>query len=100
MSFDSADTIIVVSGSLAREEFTSGSDIDWTLPVDGSADPQHYDLTAKINKVVENIAGKPTGAEGTFSFNATDTLRIVFVRRDGAVFKFMENSAEGHWFGG
>ncbi|HYZ83198.1 MAG TPA: nucleotidyltransferase domain-containing protein [Bryobacteraceae bacterium] len=65
--FDSADTVIVVSGSLARKEFTSGSDIDWTLLVDGSADPQHYDLTAKINEIVDAIAGKPTGAEGTFS---------------------------------
>src|ERR1041385_6593502 len=26
-----ADTSIVVFGSLARDEFTSGSDIDWTL---------------------------------------------------------------------
>src|SRR4029434_11136521 len=65
-TFDSADTVIVVSGSLARKEFTPGSDIDWTLLVDGSADPRHYDLTAKINTVVADIASKPTGAEGTF----------------------------------
>jgi hypothetical protein len=65
-TFDSADTVIVVSGALARKEFTAGSDIDWTLLVDGSADPRHYDLTAKINTVVEGIAGKPVGAEGTF----------------------------------
>ncbi len=65
--FDSADTVIVVSGSLARNEFTAGSDIDWTLLIDGSADPRHYDLTAKITTVVEKIAAKPTGVEGTFS---------------------------------
>ena len=29
--FDSADSVIVVSGSLARQEFTMGSDIDWAL---------------------------------------------------------------------
>jgi hypothetical protein len=33
-------------------------------------------------------------------FNATDTLRVVFVLTDGAVFEFMENSAAGHWFRG
>ena len=31
-------------------------------------------------------------------FNATETLRVVFVLRDGAVFEFMENSTGGHWF--
>lgn len=59
--------MIVVSGSLARDEFTPGSDIDWTLLIDGFADPKHYDLTAEINTIVENFAAKPTGAEGTFS---------------------------------
>ena len=44
---DSADTSIVVSGSLARDEFTSGSDIDWTLLIDGDADPRHHDLSAR-----------------------------------------------------
>ncbi len=31
-------------------------------------------------------------------FQATDTLRVVFVLQDGAVFEFMENSEPGHWF--
>lgn len=32
-------------------------------------------------------------------FYATDTLRVVFVLKDGAVFEFMENSEESsHWF--
>ncbi|MGA7409560.1 MAG: nucleotidyltransferase domain-containing protein [Bryobacteraceae bacterium] len=65
--FDSSDTVIVVSGSLARDEFTPGSDIDWTLLIDGFADARHYDLTLKIGMVVERIAAKPKGAEGTFS---------------------------------
>ena len=65
--FDSEDTSIVVSGSLARNEFTADSDIDWTLLVDGSADPQHYDLTGRIKKVVSGLSVKETGAEGTFS---------------------------------
>ncbi len=63
---DSEDTSIVVSGSLARDEFTIGSDIDWTLLIDGSADPKHYDLTRKIADVVNSIAKKPVGHERTF----------------------------------
>ena len=31
-------------------------------------------------------------------FQATESLRVVFVLRDGAVFEFMHNSKEGHWF--
>jgi predicted nucleotidyltransferase len=63
---DSEDTSIVVSGSLARDEFTTGSDIDWTLLIDGSADPQHHDLFKKVNSVVEPLEPKKPGREGTF----------------------------------
>jgi predicted nucleotidyltransferase len=63
---DSADTSIVVSGSLARDEFTEGSDIDWTLLIDGQSDPGHYALTKKIDERVWPIAGKGLGQEGTF----------------------------------
>ena len=38
---DSADTSVVVYGSLARQEWTCGSDIDWTLLIDGRADREH-----------------------------------------------------------
>ena len=31
-------------------------------------------------------------------FQATDTVRVVFVLKDGAVFEFMESSVPGHWF--
>lgn len=63
---DSEDTSIVVSGSLARDEFTPGSDIDWTLLVDGGADPRHFDVTQQVKDVVEKVASKPPGPEGTF----------------------------------
>src|SRR6185503_1370400 len=46
---DSEDTSIVISGSLARDEFTDGSDIDWTLLVDGSADPLHHSLARRVD---------------------------------------------------
>lgn len=63
---DSEDTSIVVSGSLARDEFTAGSDLDWTLLIDGSADPQHHALFQKVDHVIKPLAGKDPGREGTF----------------------------------
>jgi predicted nucleotidyltransferase len=63
---DSEDTSVVVFGSLARDEFTNGSDIDWTLLVDGSADPKHLELARKIDGIVSQAASKKPGREGTF----------------------------------
>ena len=63
---DSEDTSVVVFGSLARDEFTPGSDIDWTLLVDGSADPKHLELARKIDEIVSKAASKQPGREGTF----------------------------------
>src|SRR5262245_35757360 len=63
---DSEDTSIVVSGSLARDEFTEGSDVDWTLLIDGQSDPGHYSLTKKIDEIVQLLAAKRVGQEGTF----------------------------------
>ena len=64
---DSEDVSIVVSGSLARDEFTRGSDIDWSLLVDGSADPKHHDLRRKIGELIRPLMTKPPGPEGTFA---------------------------------
>jgi predicted nucleotidyltransferase len=64
--FDSDETCIVVAGSLARGEFTAGSDIDWSLLIDGMADPKHYPATSEIDRVIAQFAGKRVGAEGTF----------------------------------
>src|SRR5580704_7544688 len=58
---DSEDTSIVVSGSLARDEFTEGSDIDWTLLIDGPSDPGHYGVSTKIDEIIQRIAAKVVG---------------------------------------
>lgn len=34
-----ADCSFLVFGSLARDEYTNGSDIDWALLIDGAASP-------------------------------------------------------------
>ncbi len=63
---DSADTSIVISGSLARDEYTDSSDIDWSLLIDGTADPEHYELCHQIETRLRDLAPKPPGPEGTF----------------------------------
>jgi len=40
--YASEDTSLVVFGSLARGEWTSGSDLDWTYLIDGQANSGHY----------------------------------------------------------
>ena len=60
------DVSIIVSGSLGRGDFTSGSDIDWNLLLDGVADPQHFTLAKDIAAAVKDFADKRVGREGAF----------------------------------
>lgn len=62
----SSDTSIMILGSLARDEFTEGSDIDWTLLVDGSADPEHLEVANKVRGMIADFSTKSVGREGTF----------------------------------
>jgi predicted nucleotidyltransferase len=65
-TFPTADASIVVVGSLARQEFTSGSDIDWTLVLDGISRPQDEQLARDIRKVLDDLKKKQPGREGVF----------------------------------
>ena len=58
-----ADASLVVFGSLARGEWTSGSDLDWTLLVDGQVSPGHYDAVLAAQQA---LASKQPGTTGTF----------------------------------
>jgi hypothetical protein len=66
VSFDSGDASIVAFGSLARGEVTEGSDVDWTLLVDGAAVPNHFDLAAEIGRTIGSVIAKDPGPEGNF----------------------------------
>jgi predicted nucleotidyltransferase len=63
---DSTETSVVVFGSLARNEVTPGSDIDWTLLVDGPADPLHRDAAHQIAKRLKDAGFKGPGPAGIF----------------------------------
>lgn len=41
-------------GSLARKEWTQGSDVDWTLLIDGPVDSAHRRVAQKIKEILEN----------------------------------------------
>lgn len=60
------DTTMVVYGSLARHEFTDGSDIDWTLLVDGMATPEHQDQAQRIGARLREKGFKAPANGGAF----------------------------------
>ena len=66
VGIDSEDTSIIVSGSLARNEFAPRSDSDWSLLVDGFADANHQAVREKVASIINRHAEKRPGQEGTF----------------------------------
>lgn len=60
------DLSLIVFGSLARREWTIGSDVDWTLLVDGPANSEHFSLAAKIGETIEALKLAKPGDTGTF----------------------------------
>lgn len=74
-----SDTTLVVFGSLARGEFTDGSDVDWTLLVDGAADPYHQGAAQRIRTRLDDMkltAPSPGGPFGSLTFSHDLVHRI------------------------
>jgi predicted nucleotidyltransferase len=63
----SNDFSLVVFGSLARDEWTEKSDLDWGLLVDSQAHPEHFPVALEIAKLFkERSLGKEPGRAGIF----------------------------------
>ena len=67
----SSDVDFVMFGSIARNECTSGSDLDWTLLIDGQANSEHLNTSFNIKRIIkEKIAAETNlndpGATGMF----------------------------------
>jgi predicted nucleotidyltransferase len=60
------DTTLVLFGSIAREEMTSGSDPDWLLLVDGQAVPEHLNQRHAINEELTKLGYPKPGESGVF----------------------------------
>jgi len=63
---DVEDTSIVVFGSFARGEYTPGSDIDWTLLVDGRAHDEHFQRALAITHILADNKFQPPSPFGVF----------------------------------
>lgn len=61
-----SDTSLVVFGSIAREEMTSGSDSDWILLVDGQAQPEHSEQRHAIAAEFDRLGFQKPGRSGVF----------------------------------
>lgn len=69
---DSADANVVVYGSMARDEMTSESDLDWTLLLDKPVDPADLPTTQRIaSKIYAAKFAEPgkTNIFGTMTFS-------------------------------
>ena len=49
---DSPDTTLAVFGSVATQEVTSSSDLDWILLIDGQSIPEHKEQEREIEKTL------------------------------------------------
>jgi hypothetical protein len=66
--YTTEDSSLVVFGSLARGEWTSASDLDWTYVIDGQANSDHLVIAQKVRRVIrENKETfRPPGQTETF----------------------------------
>ena len=62
----SPDTSLVVFGSVARQEVTSGSDLDWVLLIDGQSVPEHKDQEREIERKLIKLNFIAPGSSGLF----------------------------------
>jgi hypothetical protein len=64
----SADSSIVVTGSIGRKEYTQSSDLDWYLLVDGAADARDQKTFLTVEQLISGVDRfkKGPGKEGTF----------------------------------
>jgi predicted nucleotidyltransferase len=64
--YASEDTSLVVFGSLARQEWTSKSDLDWTYLIDGEANSDHLKISQQIQRLFLKEGYEEPGPTGTF----------------------------------
>ncbi len=100
--YSNRDASIIVVGSLAREEFTCGSDVDWALLVDGISFPEDLETSFSVRKALDRLERKQPGREGIFGTivsshnlvhniggqddtNANTTLRILLLLESLAI---------------
>ncbi|HEX3556053.1 MAG TPA: nucleotidyltransferase domain-containing protein [Thermoanaerobaculia bacterium] len=62
----SDNTALVVFGSFARSEMTPGSDVDWSLLIDGPSDPEHFRVAQEVRRFLTGLQLAEPGTTETF----------------------------------
>ncbi|UJR24290.1 hypothetical protein I4U23_027257 [Adineta vaga] len=73
---NSNDMSIIILGSLARNEYTDGSDIDWFLLIDSQVDYRHQKCFSDIQKIINKVAKMSVGREGIFDVMVFSTSLV------------------------
>ena len=60
------EAAFIVFGSLARQEFTEGSDLDWAILIDARADAEHWRIVHDIGDSLRSMGFLPPGRTGLF----------------------------------
>ena len=60
------DVSLAIFGSLARGEWTSKSDLDWVLLIDGQVDETHFRIFQEVRKKLKDAGKIDPGTTGTF----------------------------------
>ena len=63
---NSPDTSLVVFGSVARQEVTSSSDLDWILLIDGQSAPEHKEQERDVERTLASKDFIEPGKSGVF----------------------------------
>ncbi|MEO8147225.1 MAG: nucleotidyltransferase domain-containing protein [Bacteroidia bacterium] len=66
VSFFSSDVDLIVFGSIARNECSKSSDVDWTILIDGQANHDHYEFSHIIKNKLEDLKLQEPGTTGMF----------------------------------
>ena len=74
--YTSEDTSLVVFGSLARGEWTSASDLDWTYLIDGQANSDHLVIAQKIQTILKDHFGRRARPEHSETWRSATTSSI------------------------
>jgi predicted nucleotidyltransferase len=77
--YTTEDTSLVVFGSLARGEWTSKSDLDWTYLIDGEANSDHLRIGQQIQSLLKDnkyVDPGPTGTFGNMTFSHALSIKL------------------------
>ena len=111
------DVDMIVYGSLGRKECTEGSDVDWTLLIDGQADSRHLKTAQRIKDLLDIAKLPQPGTSGLFGnvtishdlihniggqndTNNNITKRILLLLESSKIplTKYHENIISNRWF--